>query len=82
MTPRVYEFVAIAIAIVLLGTLGYLIITGHKLLLASGQPVFGDFIAFWMLACASANDSVSATAMPTFLPSVLASCASIGDCCA
>lgn len=47
MTPRVYEFVAIAIAIVLLGTLGYLIITGHKLLLASGQPVFGDFIAFW-----------------------------------
>ena len=47
MTPRVYEFAAIAVAIVLLGTLGFLIITGHKLLLASGQPVFGDFIAFW-----------------------------------
>lgn len=47
MTPRVYEFLAIAVAIALLGTLGYLVLSGHKLLLASGQPAFGDFIAFW-----------------------------------
>src|SRR5690606_35385642 len=47
MTPRVYEFLAIAIAIVLLGTLGYLIITGHKLLLSSGQPVVGYCSVFW-----------------------------------
>jgi alpha-1,2-mannosyltransferase len=47
MTPRVYEFVAIAIAIVLVGTLAFLVVDGEKLLLRSGQPVFGDFIAFW-----------------------------------
>lgn len=47
MTPRVYEFAAIAIAIILVGTMGFLVVDGEKLLLRSGQPVFGDFIAFW-----------------------------------
>lgn len=47
MTPRVYEFAAIAIALILVGTLAYLAWDGYKLLLSNGQPVFGDFIAFW-----------------------------------
>jgi alpha-1,2-mannosyltransferase len=47
MTPRVYEFAAIAIAIILVGTMSFLVVDGEKLLLRNGQPVFGDFIAFW-----------------------------------
>lgn len=57
MTPRVYEFAAIAVAIVLLGTLCYLIVGADKLLLANGQPVFGDFIAFWSAGRAALDGS-------------------------
>lgn len=47
MTPRVYEFAAIAIALLIVGTMAYLVVDGEKLLLTSGQAVFGDYIAFW-----------------------------------
>jgi hypothetical protein len=44
---RAFEIAAIAIALVLLGVMGWLLAGARGLLLANGQPVFGDFIAFW-----------------------------------
>ena len=44
---RVFEVAAIAVALVLLGFMGWLLAGARGLLLANGQPVFGDFIAFW-----------------------------------
>jgi len=42
-----FEIAAIAVAVCLLGTMGFLLTGAHGLVLASGQPIFGDFIAFW-----------------------------------
>lgn len=44
---RAFEIAAIAVALVLLGVMGWLLAGARGLLLANGQPVFGDFIAFW-----------------------------------
>lgn len=44
---RALEAAAIVIALTLLGVMGYLLAGADGLVLASGQPVFGDFIAFW-----------------------------------
>jgi hypothetical protein len=42
-----FEVAAIAVALVLVGVMAWLLADADGLLLASGQPVFGDFIAFW-----------------------------------
>lgn len=44
---RPLEIAAIAVAATLIGTMIYLLTGAQGLLLANGQPVFGDFIAFW-----------------------------------
>lgn len=41
------EKVALGIAGALIGVMAFLLLGANGLLLASGQPVFGDFIAFW-----------------------------------
>ncbi len=47
LTLRPLELGALAIAAAIIGVMGYLLIGANGLLLANGQPVFGDFIAFW-----------------------------------
>ncbi len=44
---RAFEAGAIAIAAILLGVMTYLLLGARGLVLANGQPLFGDFIAFW-----------------------------------
>jgi len=44
---RFYEFAALTVALALLGVMSYLLLGAHGLVLANGQPLFGDFIAFW-----------------------------------
>ncbi len=47
MSRRVFELGAIAVAATLLVVMAYLFAQADGMLLASGQPLFGDFIAFW-----------------------------------
>lgn len=44
---RAYEAAALLIALAILGAMGSRLIGAHGLVLANGQPLFGDFIAFW-----------------------------------
>lgn len=44
---RAFEIAATAVALSLLGVMLYLLSQAHGLVLASGQPLFGDYIAFW-----------------------------------
>lgn len=44
---RPLEIAAITVAAAIIGAMGYLLVGVQGLLLANGQPVFGDFIAFW-----------------------------------
>lgn len=44
---RAFELSAIAVALALLATFAYLLSQANGMVLANGQPVFGDFIAFW-----------------------------------
>ena len=41
------EIGAIGVAVALLATFAYLLTQANGMVLANGQPVFGDFIAFW-----------------------------------
>lgn len=50
---RALEVIAILIALVLLGVMGYLLAGAAGLRLADGQPLFGDFIAFWSAGAAA-----------------------------
>ncbi|MEZ6023390.1 MAG: glycosyltransferase family 87 protein [Hyphomonadaceae bacterium] len=47
LTRRAFEIAALAVAFAVLGVMGWRLLEAHGLLLADGQPVFGDFIAFW-----------------------------------
>ena len=47
LTRRHYKIVAIGVALALLAVMGLRLAQAHGLLLADGNPVFGDFIAFW-----------------------------------
>jgi len=44
---RAIEIGAIVVAAILLGVMAYLLAGARGLVLANGQPLFGDFIAFW-----------------------------------
>jgi len=44
---RAFELAALAVALALLGVMSYLLLGANGLVLANGQPLFGDFIAFW-----------------------------------
>lgn len=44
---RAFEIGAIVVAAILLGVMAYLLAGARGLVLANGQPLFGDFIAFW-----------------------------------
>lgn len=44
---KTLEIGAIIVALTLLGTFAVLLLQADGLVLANGQPVFGDFIAFW-----------------------------------
>ncbi len=44
---RTLEIGAIGVALSLLATFAFLLSQAHGMVLANGQPVFGDFIAFW-----------------------------------
>lgn len=44
---RAYELGAIAVALALVGVMLFVLLRADGLLLANGQPVFGDFISFW-----------------------------------
>jgi hypothetical protein len=47
LNKRAFEIAAIAVALVLLGVMAWLLAGARGLVLADGQPLFGDFIAFW-----------------------------------
>lgn len=47
LTRRVYAFAAIVVALALLAVMGDRLAGAHGLALENGNPVFGDFIAFW-----------------------------------
>lgn len=47
LTRRVCEIGAVVVALMMLAVMGWRLAHAHGLLLAEGQPVFGDFIAFW-----------------------------------
>lgn len=47
LTRGVFEAAAIATALAILGVMAFRLAQADGLLLANGQPVFGDFIAFW-----------------------------------
>jgi len=44
---KAYEVGAICVALALLATFAFLLSQADGMVLANGQPVFGDFIAFW-----------------------------------
>jgi len=44
---RAYEIGAVVVALGLLATFAFLLAPADRMVLANGQPVFGDFIAFW-----------------------------------
>src|SRR5262245_44541994 len=44
---RMFEIGAIAVALALLAVMVWRLAGAHGLVLANGQPLFGDFIAFW-----------------------------------
>ncbi len=44
---RAFGIAAIAVALAIVGVMAWLLMGAHGLLLANGQPLFGDFIAFW-----------------------------------
>lgn len=47
MSRRALEIGAIGVALSLLATFAFLLSQANGMVLANGQPVFGDFIAFW-----------------------------------
>jgi hypothetical protein len=47
MSRRALEIGAIGVTLALLATFTYLLSQANGMVLANGQPVFGDFIAFW-----------------------------------
>jgi hypothetical protein len=47
MSRRALEIGAIGVTLALLATFAYLLSQANGMVLANGQPVFGDFIAFW-----------------------------------
>jgi alpha-1,2-mannosyltransferase len=47
LTRRLYEIGALSVAAILLAVMGWRLAHANGLLLANGQPLFGDFIAFW-----------------------------------
>lgn len=47
LTRRTFEIGAIVVALALLAVMGWRLSQAHGLLLIDGNPVFGDFIAFW-----------------------------------
>jgi alpha-1,2-mannosyltransferase len=47
LSRRAYKLAALAVALALLGVMGWKLAEATGLRLADGQPVFGDFIAFW-----------------------------------
>ncbi len=59
MSRRALEFGAIGVALALLATFAYLLSQADGVVLANGQPVFGDFIAFWSGGRAALEGHVS-----------------------
>ncbi|PZO49562.1 MAG: hypothetical protein DCF16_14390 [Alphaproteobacteria bacterium] len=47
MTRKAFEIGAVCVALALLATFAFLLSHADGMVLANGQPVFGDFIAFW-----------------------------------
>ena len=44
---RAFEIASVVVALAIIGAMAWILTGAQGLLLANGQPVFGDFIAFW-----------------------------------
>ncbi|GAM96768.1 hypothetical protein U91I_00388 [alpha proteobacterium U9-1i] len=64
---RAFEIGAIVIALALLGVMAWLGLQARDWLLPNGQPVFGDFIAFWGAGRAALNGAVAQVHDPYLL---------------
>ncbi|MGH6950184.1 MAG: hypothetical protein ACREH4_04895, partial [Vitreimonas sp.] len=47
LSRRAFEVGAIVVALAIVGVMAWLLAGAQGLVLANGQPLFGDFIAFW-----------------------------------
>ncbi len=64
---RWFEFGATAVALGLIGVMAWLGLEARDWLLPNGQPVFGDFIAFWGAGRAALDGAVAQVHDPVFL---------------
>lgn len=56
---KTFELSAILVALIIVGVMAWLLMQADGLLLADGQPVFGDFIAFWSAGRATLDGHVA-----------------------
>ena len=70
MTRKIFEISAVVIAIGLLIVFGYRLLGLRGYLLPTGQPLFGDFIAFWSAGKATLEGHVAQLHDRVFLTSV------------
>ena len=70
MTRKIFEIAAVVMALGLLLVFGQRLMGVHGYLLASGQPLFGDFIAFWSAGHATLEGHVAQVHDRVFLTHV------------
>jgi hypothetical protein len=56
---RAYEIAAIGVALTIIGVMASRLAGAHGLVLADGQPLFGDFISFWSAGRAALDGHVA-----------------------
>lgn len=56
---RAFEIAAIGVALSLLGVMVYLLSQANGMVLANGQPLFGDYIAFWSAGRATLDGHIA-----------------------